>query len=217
MTTTNVLEKGGATGRERTPLGLVWIKSRCQLELAALELEEGLSAVTRVYKGEAAPSGEAPSAVILCCDQEDDIASEGGIVQAMAPAATVLVFAPFVDPPLAREVLRSGASGLLHAGMSAKQIRRAVSVALKGETVLPRKLFSMWLDEQRRTDPNIVLRPRQLEILQFAAEGFTNAQIARNLYLAEATVKQHLRAAYKKLGVHKRNEAAELLLRNAGA
>ena len=76
--------------------------------------------------------------------------------------------------------------------------------------MLPRKLLPMWLDEQRYPDPNLVLQPRQLEILRLASEGLTNAQIARNLYLAKSTVKQHLRAAYKELGVHKRTEAAAL-------
>ncbi len=99
-------------------------------------------------------------------------------------------------------------------GSPPQEIRRALSVALKGETVLPRKLLSMWLEEQRRADPNLVLRPRQLEILRLAAEGLTNAQIAQKLYLAESTVKQHLRAAYKELGVRNRNDAAGLLRRH---
>jgi DNA-binding NarL/FixJ family response regulator len=214
MTTTNAHGKNGPSGRERAPLALVWIRSGSQL--TALSLEKELSAVARVHKGQAAPSGETPSAVILCLEQAEDVVSEVGRARAVAPDAAVLVYAPFADLALAREAIGAGASGLLHTGIPSQEIRRAVSVALEGETVLPRKLLSMWLEERRRTDPNLVLRPRQLEILRLASEGLTNAQIARNLYLAESTVKQHLRAAYEELGVRNRNEAAGLLRRHEG-
>jgi DNA-binding NarL/FixJ family response regulator len=42
-------------------------------------------------------------------------------------------------------------------------------------------------------------------------DGLSNAQIAARLYLSESTVKQHLRAAYKLLGVKNRTEAARLI------
>jgi DNA-binding NarL/FixJ family response regulator len=50
-------------------------------------------------------------------------------------------------------------------------------------------------------------------VLDLLAEGLTNAQIAKRLYLAESTVKQHLRAAYKLLGVENRTQAARLVRR----
>jgi len=208
--TTNTSAKNGG------PLDLVWIRSRSQL--AALGLEKELSAVARVHKGLLpAPSGEAPSAVIVCLEQDDDVASEVEAARSAAPDAAVLVYAPFADLALAREALRAGASGLLHTGVPHQGIRRALSVALEGETVLPRNLLRMWLEEQRRGDPNLILGPRELEILRLAAQGLTNAQIAQKLYLSESTVKQHLRACYKELGVSKRNEAAGLLRRHGGA
>ncbi len=214
MTTTDNHEKNGVPGGERTPLGLVWIRSRSQL--AALGLEKELSAVACVHKGLAAPLGEAPSAVILCLEQDDDLASEVGVARAATPDAAVLVYAPFADLALACEALKAGANGLLHTGIPSQEIRRALSVALEGETVLPRTLLSMWLEERRRADPNLLLGPRELETLRLAAEGLTNAQIAQKLYLSESTVKQHLRAAYKELGVRNRNDAAGLLRRHEG-
>jgi DNA-binding NarL/FixJ family response regulator len=47
--------------------------------------------------------------------------------------------------------------------------------------------------------------------LELLSEGLTNAQIAKRLFLTESTVKQHLRQAYKALGVSNRTEAARLL------
>jgi DNA-binding NarL/FixJ family response regulator len=55
------------------------------------------------------------------------------------------------------------------------------------------------------------LSPRKVEILEMVAEGLSNAQIAKRLYLSESTVKQHLRSAYKALGVKNRNQAARLV------
>ena len=45
------------------------------------------------------------------------------------------------------------------------------------------------------------------------AEGLSNAEIGQRLYLSESTIKQHLRAAYKLLGVNNRTEAANLFRR----
>lgn len=55
---------------------------------------------------------------------------------------------------------------------------------------------------------------RQREILDFVVEGLTNSQIAKRLFLSESTIKQHLRAAYKLLGVKNYTEAAKLMRRS---
>ena len=60
------------------------------------------------------------------------------------------------------------------------------------------------------TDINI-LSDRQREILNLLGEGLTNGQVAKRLFLTESTVKQHLRAAYKVLGVSNRTQAIRLL------
>ena len=57
------------------------------------------------------------------------------------------------------------------------------------------------------------LSARQREILGHVVEGLSNAEIGRRLYLSESTIKQHLRAAYKLLGVSNRTEAANLFRR----
>jgi DNA-binding NarL/FixJ family response regulator len=52
------------------------------------------------------------------------------------------------------------------------------------------------------------LSDRELEILDYVTRGFSNAQIARALWVSEQTVKFHLSRIYKKLGVSSRTEAA---------
>ena len=55
--------------------------------------------------------------------------------------------------------------------------------------------------------PQEQLSPRETEVLALVARGLTNAQIARQLYLSEATVKTHLLRACAKLGVSGRTAA----------
>jgi DNA-binding NarL/FixJ family response regulator len=96
--------------------------------------------------------------------------------------------------------------------MTPDQLVRAVTVASKGELVAPRELLGYVLREDRSGDL-ATLSARQREILGHVVEGHSNAEIGRRLYLSESTIKQHLRAAYKLLGVSNRTEAANLFRR----
>jgi DNA-binding NarL/FixJ family response regulator len=94
--------------------------------------------------------------------------------------------------------------------MDLDQIVRAVEVAARGEIVAPGKLLE-YLIANEDTANLATLTPRQRKILTLVAEGSSNAQIAKHLYLSESAVKQHLRATYKVLGVSDRKEAAKLV------
>jgi len=94
--------------------------------------------------------------------------------------------------------------------MQLDQIARAVEVANEGEIVAPRKLLEYLIANDDPADLD-ALTVRQREIFQLVAQGLSNAQIAENLFLSELTVKQHLHATYKALGVSDRKEAARLI------
>jgi DNA-binding NarL/FixJ family response regulator len=202
------------------PLGLIWLKGPQRLDF--LGLERALGVAAHIHKGAKAPSADTPTSAVICClsGEDDLVAAEevSDIRRIVASDAPVLVFALAPTLRLARAALRAGASGLIHSEMSEEQVLRAVSVAIKGEVVLPRELLKDWIDEQHPPDLS-VLSARQREIMELVIEGFSNAEIARHLYLSESTIKQHLRATYKHLGVRNRYEAARLLrssIRNSG-
>jgi DNA-binding NarL/FixJ family response regulator len=194
-------------GDER--LGLVWID--CSYPVVAAGLKEALERRARVHVGQTAPS----DAEVPCCAVFDTSGAESiseGIerIRRVDPDIPILVFNLHVDLPLARTALRHGARGFIHAGMELDQIARAVEVVQEGEIVAPRKLLEYLIANDEPTDLD-ALTIRQREILQLVAQGLSNAQIAKNLFLSESTVKQHLRAAYKVLGVSDRKEAARLI------
>jgi DNA-binding NarL/FixJ family response regulator len=101
--------------------------------------------------------------------------------------------------------------------MQLEQLVRAVRVATEGQIVAPRELLEYLISNEDVMDLSTVLSHRQQEILELVDEGLSNSQIAKRLFLTESTVKQHLRAAYKALGVRNRTEATRLLRNNSSS
>jgi len=197
-----------SSGRE--PLGLVWID--CTYPVLAAGLKEALEGRARVHLGRSTPAkdGVVPACAILDADGVEGLANGIERIRGVNPDMSVLVFSLRADLALARDALRLGARGFIHAGMELDQIARAVEVAAKGEIVAPRKLLEYLIANDDPADLG-TLTVRQREILNHVSEGSSNAEIAKRLFLSESTVKQHLRAAYKVLGVSDRKEASKLL------
>ncbi len=190
------------------PLGLVWID--CPYPVVTVGLARILEGAARVHVGREAPIGERPSFMIFSTNGVEGLPEGIKRVQEANVDAPILVFGLHLDLPLAQAALRVGARGFIHSAMQPEQIVRALEVATKGEIVAPRELLEYLIAHEDLADLDI-LSARQREILEFVGEGLSNAQIAKKLFLSESTVKQHLRAAYKLLGVSNRTEAAKLI------
>jgi DNA-binding NarL/FixJ family response regulator len=193
-------------------LGLVWID--CPYPLAAIGLARILESKARVHVGREPPEGEAPSVAIFGTSGVEGLLEGVKRLRKQNPDTLILVFGLYLDLAVARAALRAGARGYIHTGMQPEQIVRAVRVAIEGQIVAPRELLEYVISNEEPMDLNL-LSNRQREILELVGEGLTNAQIAGRLFLTESTIKQHLRAAYKILGVSNRTEAARLM-RNGG-
>lgn len=189
-------------------LGVVWI--HCPYPVLARGLIGTVATEAEVHHGEKPPDSGPPACVLVCTDNEGETERIVREARSQAPESPVIVFGLTSDLSLVRAALRAGARGFVHAGMEPSQIVRALSVAAQGEVVIPRDLLKDLVADEAPVDLS-GLTPRQREILGFVVEGMTNAQIGRELYLSESTIKQHLRAAFKGLRVHNRTEAARLL------
>jgi DNA-binding NarL/FixJ family response regulator len=192
------------------PLGVVWVD--CPHSLVSTGLVRALAEKGRVHQG-LKPPGEDLSCIILCANGLEGLSQRVEFYQELSPdAPPIVIFGPQLDLPLAREALQAGASGFVHAQMTPAQLVRAVAMAAKGELVAPRELLRYVLTKEAPANLG-ALSARQREILDHVVEGLSNAEIGRRLYLSESTIKQHLRAAYKLLGVRNRTEAANLFRR----
>ncbi|MGH3106958.1 MAG: LuxR C-terminal-related transcriptional regulator [Rubrobacter sp.] len=192
------------------PLGLVWVD--CPRSVVSAGLVRALEKRATVHQG-LKPPRDVPSCIILCANSREGLSERVEFYQEQSQGAPpVVVFSPQLDLPLARVALQAGASGFVHAEMMPDQLVRAVAVAARGELVAPRELLRYVLSDDQSGDL-AALSIRQREIMGYVVEGLSNAEIGRRLYLSESTIKQHLRAAYKLLGVSNRTEAANLFRR----
>ena len=192
---------------QRKSLGLVWID--CPYPVVAAGLKSALERHARVHLGSSPPQDDVPSSAIFDAGGVKGLSEGINRMQEVNPEISILVFCLHVDLPLARAALPGGVRGFVHAGMEPEQIARAVEVAAGG-VVAPRKLFEFLIANEDPTGLD-ALTPRQRDILGLVAEGLSNAEIASRLKLSESTVKQHLRHAYKALGVKDRKEAAKFV------
>ena len=142
--------------------------------------------------------------------EEECLEGMGGIRE-LYPDVPLLVLGSQLDLGLASSALKQGADGFVHAQMDPAQVLRAVEVVQRGELAAPRQLLRYYLLSQNENPKIGDLTARQREILKLVVEGLSNAEIAGRLYLSESTIKQHLRAAYKVLGVRNRTEAAKTM------
>ena len=189
--------------------GIVWIY--CPYPVLAAGLSDAFENKFGVHVGRSAPAhGVVPSCAILDTGGAETLAEGISRIHAVSPEIPILVFGLRVDLPIARAALRLGARGFIHAGMELEQIARATEVAARGEIVIPRTILEQLVTNEDPTDLD-ALTTRQREILELVAKGYSNARIANDLFLSESTVKQHLRATYKILGVSDRKEAAKLI------
>ncbi|WP_018232004.1 response regulator [Thioalkalivibrio thiocyanodenitrificans] len=115
------------------------------------------------------------------------------------------------------ECLRNGAQGYLLKEMEPGDLVNALEDIMLGKTVVAPHLAQLLArvvqgqtGSEHEPNPFDVLTPRETEILGLLAEGQSNKVIARNLGISDGTVKLHVKAILRKLGVHSRVEAAVL-------
>jgi len=194
------------------PLGVILLD--CDpYSVITVGLKQTLEERARVHVGQAVPS-DPPSYVILCAYATEGVSQRVRRAKEAHPDTPILVFGPGIDLTLAQSALQAGARGFIHGSMRPEQIIRAVEIVTKGEMVAPRQLLEHVIEHTTSSEEEAnlgALSHRQREILGLVVEGMSNAEIGKRLYLSESTIKQHLRAAYKVLGVSNRTEASKLL------
>ncbi|MBM4519808.1 response regulator [Rhodococcus hoagii] len=135
-------------------------------------------------------------------------------IRAARPEQPVLVFTTYDTDADVVRALDAGAIGYLLKDSAPPDIFGAIRDAVAGRSVLSPPVASRVLDRIRR--PDQALTAREAELLSLLAEGLTNKELGKRLFISEATVKTHLAHIYAKLGVDSRAAAVSIALRRDG-
>ncbi len=120
--------------------------------------------------------------------------------------AHVLVLTTYDSDADILAAIEAGATGYVLKDAPRDDLFRAVRAAARGETVLAPAVASRLLGRMRAPAEE-QLSAREIEVLEFVAEGCSNREVGRRLHISEATVKTHLIHIYGKLGVSDRTSA----------
>jgi DNA-binding NarL/FixJ family response regulator len=128
--------------------------------------------------------------------------------------ARALVFTAFDADDRILAAVRAGAQGYLLKGAPREELFRAIRVVHAGGSLLEPVVASKLLRQVRHpATPDVRITARELEVLRLVARGRQNKEIARDLAVTERTVKFHLSALMRKLGVSNRVEAVSAAIR----
>ena len=125
------------------------------------------------------------------------------------PDGRVLVISSLASAELVHSLLESGASGFLPKDASSVTLRFAIKEVADGRRYIPKQFQQVDTELcSYQSNPELsALTGQQIRILKLICAGKPNKQIAYELSLAEATVKAHITALLRRLGVHNRTEA----------
>jgi two-component system, NarL family, response regulator NreC len=139
------------------------------------------------------------------------------IVREHSPRTRILILSMYSSSAFITQALQNGAVGYVLKGCSEETLVRAVREVAAGRRFLSPPVTEIAINayiEQFKTgpiDPHETLTPRQREVLQMAAEGKTNAEIAARLNISQRTVENHRATLMQRLGLQ--NQTA--LIRHA--
>ena len=136
-------------------------------------------------------------------------------IRAELPQTQVLVLTTYADDDALFPALQAGARGYLTKNATAEQIERALTALGRGQTHLApeiqQRLVAASLDA-RAAGPGPLAPPdglsaREVEVLTLIAAGLSNAEIAHQLVLSNATIKTHINHIFAKTGARDRAQA----------
>ncbi|MGH8278726.1 MAG: response regulator [Gammaproteobacteria bacterium] len=175
---------------------------------AMLDLEQDISVVARAHDGKEALKLAAefhPDVVVTDIEMPGMTGLElAAALKEKRHPAKVIIVTTFARPGYLRRALDVGVKGYLLKDAPAEQLANAIrKVHAGGKVIAPELATEAWGNE----DP---LNDRERQVLRLAGEGLASADIAKQLFLSEGTVRNYLSEAIGKLGAGNRIEAARI-------
>jgi DNA-binding NarL/FixJ family response regulator len=181
---------------------IINLSSDCQCVCVCPTAEEALRALP----------GERPAVVLM----DIQLPKMSGVecvakLKELLPLAEVIMVTVYEDPDNIFRALRSGASGYVLKRSTPETILSAVREVQRGgvpmSVEIARKVITYFQGQALAVKETEKLTPREHEVLELVAQGFSNKEIAERLGVSLDAVLWHLKHVYQKLHVHSRSEA----------
>jgi two-component system response regulator DesR len=176
---------------------------------ALLSFEEDIEVVAQVGRGdEVTKAAEATHPDVALLDIEMpgmDGLTAAALLKQASPGIQIIILTTFGRPGFLRRAMESGVSAFLVKDSPADKLTATIRRVLNGEKVIDPDLAAAAL-----ADGPTPLTPRERDVLQAAEAGGTIAEIAKQLYLSEGTVRNYLSACIQKTGARNRAEARKI-------
>lgn len=136
-------------------------------------------------------------------------------IREVLPATQVIALTSFVEEPLIRRAIQSGAVGYLLKDVNPEKLADGIRAAHQGRPTIDSAAARVLAEAARQPTPlGIDLTPRELDVLSLLVTGKTNKEIAEDLVLSQGTVRMHVSNILSKLRVSNRTEAVALALQH---
>jgi DNA-binding NarL/FixJ family response regulator len=194
------------SGHLRVAVGAGIPETRCRIA-ATLEADDPSLSLLEIHD----PSDfvemgiDAATIIVLVCDVDrpSEMAALRRLRREVRGPAIVAV-CPEATGTGVRRALDAGVDALVVEAELESTLAVAVRAVSSGQSVVPRKV--------RASVERPTFSHRERQVLSYVSRGLTNAQIAKQLFLSESTIKSHLSSTFAKFGVRSRREAAALFL-----
>jgi two-component system NarL family response regulator len=141
-------------------------------------------------------------------------------IKEAAPSAKIIMLTVSDEEADLYDAVKNGASGYLLKDSSIDEVAQAIRVVADGQSLISPSMAVKLLDEfkqmsrpDRQQVPSPRLTDRELEVLRLVAQGLNNRDAAKELFISENTVKNHVRNILEKLQLHSRMEAVMYAVR----
>jgi DNA-binding NarL/FixJ family response regulator len=141
-------------------------------------------------------------------------------IKEAAPSAHIIMLTNSEDQTDLYDAIRSGASGYLLKDASTDEVAQAIRVVADGHSLISPAMATKLLTEFKQMSQDSKsqvgaprLTDRELQVLRLVARGSSNREIAKELFISDNTVKNHVRNILEKLQLHSRMEAVMYAVR----
>ncbi|WP_234412317.1 response regulator [Nocardioides sediminis] len=135
-------------------------------------------------------------------------------IKEAVPSAKIIMLTVSDEEGDLYETVKNGASGYLLKDSSIEEVAQAIRVVNEGQSLISPSMAVKLIDEfKQMSKPDkeqstaLKLTERELEVLRLVARGLNNREVAKELFISENTVKNHVRNILEKLQLHSRMEA----------